>query len=68
MSNQETTMSRYEELARVFQAAAYGAMEPFNMTGMAFNSSAYDAARVTAGALSAIAAVYRGLAEQEKSR
>jgi hypothetical protein len=79
-------MTSAKEMARIFQAAADGVMEPYHswafpaqsqsqlapgnlqnvQIGPSFSSASYDLAKSIAGAMRAIAAVYRTIAETEE--
>lgn len=64
-------MTSAKEMARIFQAAADGVMEPYSSNiheyGGVSYSARYDLAKSIAGAMRAIAAVYRTIAETEDS-
>jgi hypothetical protein len=70
-------MTRNEELAAIFEAAAQGAMAPYNFlpppgyqggswVGQVYDGKSYDTAKSLSGALAAIGAVYRQLAKVEQ--
>lgn len=59
-------MTRNEELAAAFEAAAAGAMAQFSYNKGPFSAASFDAAKLQEATLRAIAGVYRNLAEKEK--
>lgn len=67
-ADKETTdLSRYEEMALAFEAAADGA-DPWRtiQVGVPYDPAPVRAAETTVNVLRSIAAVYRGLAERAK--